>query len=166
MTLSVALLCATVGANARPAALDLLDKLVGAWQSSGTFVDSAYSKAGTATANTSCAWSADRYFLICQQTVFVNAKPTHDVAIYTYDDATQAYKFYNAGIDRVGSAALSVDATTITYNGSFDDGAKHVLTRTSNVWESPYAYAWRAEYSLDGGVHWTLMGSGRSVLNV
>lgn len=88
-----AVLCVTIGADARPAALDLLDKLVGTWQSSGTFVDSAYSKVGTATATTTCAWSADRYFLICQQSVMMGAKATHDVAIYTYDDAAHAYKF-------------------------------------------------------------------------
>lgn len=167
--LACAIVIASVGAaraedsGTRPAALDLLDKLVGTWESSGTFVDSAYSKAGSATATTTCAWSADRYFLLCQQTVLMNAKPTHDIAIYTYDDATHAYKFYNAGVDRVGSTALSVAVKTIVYNGSFDDGAKHVLTRTSNVWESPRAYAWRAEYSLDAGATWTLMGSGRSL---
>jgi hypothetical protein len=169
-----ALLCAIVvtsgvaaraqDSGARPAALDLLDKLVGTWQSSGTFVDSAYSKAGSATATTTCAWSADRYFLLCQQTVLMNAKPMRDIAIYTYDDASHAYKFYNAGVDRVNSTALSVDAKTIVYNGSFDDGAKHVVTRTTNVWESPRAYALRAEFSLDGGGTWTLMGSGRSLV--
>ncbi|MGB8518702.1 MAG: hypothetical protein WCD38_00895, partial [Candidatus Tumulicola sp.] len=79
----VALLCVSVGAGARPGALDLLDKLAGTWQSSGTFVDSAYSKAGTATGTTTCAWSRDRYFLLCQQTVLINEKPDHGVAIYT-----------------------------------------------------------------------------------
>ncbi len=151
---------------ARPGALDLLDKLAGTWQSSGTFVDSAYSKAGTATGTTTCAWSRDRYFLLCQQTVLMNGKPDHGVAIYTYDDATSAYKFYNVGINRMGSTGMSVDAKSITYDGSFDDAAKHVLTRTTNVWESPRAYAWRAEYSLDAGKTWVLMGAGKSLLAV
>lgn len=150
-------------ADARPAALDQLDKLAGTWQSTGTFVDSAYSKAGSASATTTCAWSIDRYFLLCQQTVVMNSIPSHDVAIYTYSETSHAYKFYNVRADGSGGTELAVDAKSITYNGSFDDGSKHVLTRTTNVWESPKAYAWRAEYSIDGGTTWTLMGSGRSV---
>ena len=175
LRMTVGLLCAMVlcggiamaaDSDARPAQLDLLDKLVGTWHSSGAFVDSAYSKAGSATATTTCAWSRDRYFLLCQQTVLMNAKPDHGLAIYTYDDATSAYKFYNLDVSRMGSTALTVDATSITYNGSFDDGSKHVLTRTTNVWDSPHGYAWRAEYSLDGGKTWVLMGSGKTLLAV
>lgn len=147
----------------RPDALDAFDKLLGTWQSTGTFVESAYSQAGSSTARTTCVWSSDRLFLICQQNVVLGGAPSHDVAIYTYDDAKRAYRFYNVGVNRSGGTELKVDAASITYDGSFDDGGRHVLTRTTNVWESPKAYAWRAEYSLDGGAHWTLMGSGRSV---
>jgi len=151
---------------ARPAALDRLDRLVGSWQSNGTFVDSVYSKAGSATATTRCAWSDDRLFLLCQQHVVLDGKLTDDVAIYTYDDATQAYRFYNVGTARENSTQIDVSANGITYDGEFTDGAKRVLTRTRNVWESARAYSWRAEYSLDGGTTWVLMGSGRSLLAV
>lgn len=151
---------------ARPLALDQLNRLVGTWQSNGTFVDSAYSKAGSATATTRCAWSDDRLFLLCQQHVVLDGKPADDVAIYTYDDAAQAYHFYNVGTAHENSTQIDVSASGITYNGEFTDGDKHVLTRTSNVWESARAYSWRAEYSLDAGATWLLMGSGRSLLAV
>ena len=48
-------------------ALALLDRLAGTWDSPGTFVNSAYSKAGTARATTTCAWSDDRFLLICSK---------------------------------------------------------------------------------------------------
>jgi hypothetical protein len=141
-----------------------LDRLAGTWKSNGTFVDTAYSKAGTATASTTCAWTGDHLFLLCQQSVEMGGKANHDVAIYTYDEATNTYHFYNVGVEQMRTAQLSVDATSMTYGGSFDDGSKHVLTRTLNVWQSPKAYTWRAEYSLDNGATWTQMGSGASTL--
>jgi hypothetical protein len=144
------------------AGLGQLDRLAGTWDGTGTFVDTAYSKAGSASATTSCSWSDDRGFLICQQTVVANGKIDHDVAIYTYDAATAKYHFYNVGVSRANATDLTVNGNTLTYGDAFDDGTKHVVTRTLNVWDAPGSYAWRAEYSLDGGIHWTLMGSGRS----
>jgi hypothetical protein len=53
------LVLSTVAAGALDPSAQL-DRLVGTWDSPGTFVDSAYSKAGTAHATTTCAWSQDR----------------------------------------------------------------------------------------------------------
>lgn len=153
---------ATVGLA--PPGLAQLDRFVGTWQSSGTFVDSAYSKAGSATATTSCTWSSDRLFLICQQNVTMNGKPADDIAIYTYDDTTGKYHFYNVSPGNANSTKLAVDDSSVTYTDSFTDGAKNVLTRTLNVWQSPQRYTWRSEYSLDAGKTWVLMGSGASTL--
>jgi hypothetical protein len=157
---------AAIGAAPRPAALDALDRLVGTWQSSGTFVNSAYSNPRTVTATTTCAWSNDRVFLICQQSALADGKAVEAVAIYTYDDAKQKYHFYTVQPGRADSTQLAVSPTTIEYDDSFTDGSKKVLTRTLNVWETPRRYTWRAEYSLDGGITWTLMGSGLSLLAV
>ncbi|MBV8117617.1 MAG: hypothetical protein JOY69_11280 [Candidatus Eremiobacteraeota bacterium] len=157
-----AVLLSSAAASAQNDGLGQLDRLVGTWQGSGAFVDSAYSKAGSAQAMTTCAWSTDRLFLICQQSVSLSGKSDDDVAIYTYDSAAAKYHFYNVGVARFGNTDIRVRGNTIEYDGSFTDGAKHVLTRTLNVWESPQRYSWRAEYSVDGGAHWTLMGSGAS----
>ena len=157
---------AFTGAAPRPAALDALDRFVGTWQSTGTFVNSAYSNPKTVTATTTCAWSNDRVFLICQQSVLADGKPIEAVAIYTYDDAAHKYHFYTVGTGRANGTDLSVKPDTIEYDDSFTDGSKKVLSRTLNVWESPQRYTWRAEYSLDGGATWTLMGSGLSLLAV
>lgn len=137
-----------------------LSRLIGTWDGRGTFVDTAYSHAGTANAVTTCAWSNDHVFVICQQRVVMNQNPTSDVAVYTFDAAKKKYHFYSIGVASVNVTQLSVDAVTMTYTDAFTDGAKRVATRTLNVWENPGRYAWRAEYSLDGGTAWTLMGSG------
>lgn len=152
-------------AQDRAGGLAALNRLVGTWSGSGTFVDSAYSKAGSANATTTCAWSADGQFLICQQSAMANGKTDDDVAIYTYDAAAAKYHFYNVGVSRANGTELAVDPKTITYADSFRDGAKQVTTRTLNVWVTPQHYTWRAEYSLDGGASWTLMGSGSSSRN-
>jgi Protein of unknown function (DUF1579) len=139
-----------------------LDRLLGSWRSPGTFVDSAYSKAATADATTTCAWSDGRFYLICQQTVVMGGKTTHGIAIYTYDPDTKKYRFYNVDVARANGTDISVTPTSITYSGEFTDEGKHVLTRTLNVWETPQRYTWRSEYSLDEGKTWVLMGSGVS----
>ena len=162
LAFALAMLAATIAAA--PSGLAQLDRFVGTWQSTGTFVASAYSKAGEATATTTCGWSTDRLFLICQQSVTLNGTPIHDVAIYTYDDATKTYHYYNVNVTRGDGAQIAVDGDTITYAGSFMDGSKRVLTRTLNVWVSPQRYTWRSEYSADDGKSWTLTASGVSTL--
>ena len=141
-------------------ALAQLDRLAGTWDAPGTFVDSAYSKAGTAHATTTCAWSDDRVFLICQQRVTTQAGTDDDVALYTYDPAGKAYRFYHVSRTATSGSTIAVTPNEIVYSGSFTDGGKQVTTRTLNVWQSPQRYSWRAEYSLDGGKTWVLMGSG------
>ena len=143
-------------------ALAQLDRLVGTWDAPGEFVDSAYSKAGSAHAVTTCRWSDDRVFVICQQRVTTQAGTDDDVAIYTYDPAAKAYRFYHVNRTATNGSTIQVTPNEIVYSGTFTDGGKRVMTRTLNVWQSPQHYTWRAEYSLDGGATWVLMGSGGS----
>ncbi|MGB8910036.1 MAG: DUF1579 family protein [Candidatus Cybelea sp.] len=144
------------------APLDELDRFAGTWQSSGTFVDGPYSKAGTTTATTTCAWSTGRAFMICQQSVSMDGKMTYGLGVYTYDETASAYRFYNVQTGQTTSSTITVAGNTITYPFSFTDNGKNVAIRTLNVWDSPSVYRWRSEYSTDGGMNWKLMGSGSS----
>jgi hypothetical protein len=144
------------------APLDELDRFVGTWQSQGTFVDGPYSKAGPATATTTCAWSNNHVFMICQQSVQMNGVNDDDLGIYTYDQAGSVYRFYNVHANRTTSTNVTVDGSTIAYPYSFTDKGANVTIRTLNVWANPNLYNWRTEYSTDGGKTWTLMASGAS----
>jgi hypothetical protein len=58
--------CAVAAVPANAAGVDELGRYLGTWTSPGTLYDTPYSKAGTATATTTCAWSQDHVFMICQ----------------------------------------------------------------------------------------------------
>ena len=148
--------------RAAAAPVDTLDRFAGTWHSQGTFVDSPYQKAGSASGTTTCAWSNDHVFMICQQISSLNGMHDSDVAIFTYDDGSKSYRFYSVRPGGTDSVAITVDPKTITYPGSFTDRGKKVMIRTVNSWDNPSLYHWRAEYSTDGGTTWKLMGSGSS----
>lgn len=145
---------------ARSAGAEELNRYAGSWASTGTFVDTPYSKAGSADADTTCAWSNDRGFMICQQRVTLSGKTEHDLGIYTFDDATNAYHFVAVRTTGPSSPDIAMDSTSVTYVNSFNDNGKQVTVRTTNVWVGPDRYTWRTEYSTDSGATWTLMASG------
>lgn len=142
------------------AALAQLDRLVGTWDSPGSFVHTAYSEPFAARARTTCSWSEDRVFLMCRQSVTTDKADQHDVAIYTYDPASKNYRFYTVSRTAANGATIVVTPTEISYPARFTDAGKTVMQRTVNAWQSPVRYTWRSEYSLDGGKTWVLMGSG------
>ncbi|HEY3675301.1 MAG TPA: hypothetical protein VGK84_04870 [Candidatus Tumulicola sp.] len=143
--------------------LDQLDRFAGTWQTQGTFLTTPYSTAGTAAGTSSCAWSNDRQFMICQQNVTLSGKTDHDVTVYSYDDAKQAYRFYNVHAADSTATSITVNGDTITYPFSFTgDGGQTVEIRTTNVWKGSTFYDWRTEYSTDNGATWTPMASGTS----
>lgn len=158
----IAMACAAWPACSAAAPLDELNRFVGTWHSHGTFVDGPYSKAGTATATTTCAWSGDHMFMICQQNVLMNGAPDNDLGIYTYDQSAGAYHFYNVHASRTTTTDIKVDGNTITYPVTVTDKGTNVMIRTLNVWANPNLYNWRTEYSTDGGKTWKLMASGAS----
>lgn len=147
-------------ATSDTAALAQLDRLVGTWDSPGSFVHTAYSEPLTARSRTTCSWSEDRVFLVCRQSVTTDKGQQHDVAIYTYDPASKHYRFYTVSRTAANGSTIVVTPTEISYPGTFTDGTKTVTQRTLNDWQSPERYTWRSEYSLDGGKTWVLMGSG------
>jgi hypothetical protein len=142
--------------------IDQLDRFSGTWHGQGTFVETPYSTAGTSSATTTCAWSGDHLFMVCQQAVTMNGKRDDNLAVYSYDDAAGAYRFFNIRPGRITSTPITVDGNTITYPFSFTDKGKNVTIRTLNVWKNANLYTWRTEYTIDGGAMWTLMASGTS----
>lgn len=159
---AIALAMAGSAMPAGAAPLDELDRFTGTWQSQGTFVNTPYSKAHSATGTTTCAWSDDHTFMICQQRVSDSGDLETDVAVYTYDDAAKVYRFSNIQRQHTTSLTITITGNTVTYPLTFVDNGKNVSIRTLNIWESPTLYRWRTEYSLDDGATWKLMASGTS----
>jgi hypothetical protein len=89
--ITIALVLALCAIGAAP--IDQLDRFAGTWQTQGTFLATPYSKAATASGTTTCAWSNDHLFMICQQTVTLGETLDHDVTIYSYDETAKAYHF-------------------------------------------------------------------------
>jgi hypothetical protein len=156
--LAAILAAACVAGPARAAAggTDALGRLEGTWESSATAADTPYSKAGSTTATTGCAWSASRTFLVCQQSVLSGGTTTDSVAVYTYDAASDKYHFYAARTNGVSDVAITVDTSGIMYTTTFTDAGKNVTIRTLDVWDDPDHYRFWTEYTTDGA-KWTKM---------
>ncbi len=150
----------SLGFVADAAPIDALGRFVGTWHNHGTLVATPYSKPGTVDGVTTCAWSGDRQFVICQQSFTLGSATLHALGIYTYDEAAKAYRFFGVRPDGGSDSEIQVDATSIVYPNAFEDRGTRVLQRTLNVWTSPEHYDFRSEYSTDGGAHWhsTLTG--------
>ena len=155
-----ALVLAALSASPAPGPGAALDRFSGTWESSGTFVDSPYSKAGTVGGTTACAWSTDGLFLICQQHITLSGQAIGDVTVFTYDSSAQKYRFFGVRSDGGNGGTIRVNATTVEWDNTFTDGGKTVMNRTLNIWDSPDLYHFRTEYSVDGGAHWTTTLSG------
>ncbi|MBV9233203.1 MAG: hypothetical protein JO030_04110 [Candidatus Eremiobacteraeota bacterium] len=158
---AVLFLCA-LPAAAGAGGLDELNRFAGTWDAPGTLLTTPYSTAGRADAVNICGWSTDHVFMICQQRISTGGKLSHVVSIYTYDETTNQYHFFNVHRNGAASTTITVGADTITYTDTFTDNGKNVTIRTLNVWENRDRYRWRTEYSTDGGATWSLMASGIS----
>jgi len=155
------LLGVTSETKAQAVGIDKLSAYIGKWKSTGTILDTAYSKAATASSETNCQWSANHGFMICDQLVYLSAEVHNDVSIYTYDPKAGAFAFVGISRDapRPRTPKLTIEGNIWTYSNEFDDGPKHIRFRTVNEFTSANSITWRSEYSADG-LHWTITGSG------
>ncbi len=73
-TVTVLLLCCSVPALAAAShSADVLDRWVGGkWTSDAHFCETEFSKASTGSSVTTCAWSPDHIFVVCDQDVTDN----------------------------------------------------------------------------------------------
>lgn len=146
--------------------LDVLNVWVGGkWVSSGQFVDSAYSKANTASATTKCEWSPDHVFVVCDQDIVFGGQPMRDLSVYTYAPKTGKYYFYgiSLGEEKARSTALEIsdNGERWVYTSTNEIQGHSVQFRTTNQFHGRDAVEWWAEFSTDDGKTWTKTGSGK-----
>lgn len=137
----------------------------GKWVSSGQFVDSAYSKANTASATTKCAWSPDHVFVVCDQDIVFGGQPMRDLSVYAFAPKTGKYYFYgiSLGDEKPRNTALDIadNGQRWTYLSTNEIQGKPVQFRTTNQFHGNDNVDWWTEFSTDNGKTWTKTGSGK-----
>jgi len=148
------------------AGADALNRWVGGkWVGSGQFVDTAYSKANTASATTKCAWSPDHVFVICDQDIVFGGQPMRDLSIYTFSPKTSKYYFYGISLGEEKARTTALDITDNgnrwIYSSTDEIKGKPVQFRTTNQFHGNDMVEWWTEFSSDDGKSWTKTGSGK-----
>jgi hypothetical protein len=144
-------------------ALKKLDVWIGHWTTQRQAKDTPYSRARSISSETTCAWSANHGYMICDQLINDAGVISNELSIYTYSEREKAYKFF--GLDMNGqprSVPLTIEGNVWTYGGKpFEANGKKIQIRTTNEFVSPTTVIFRTEYSDDGGAHWTLINEGK-----
>ncbi len=166
-SLFVLMLCpiTLLAADASPGP-EVLNRWVGGkWVGSGQFVDSDYSKANKASATTTCAWSPDHVFVVCDQDINFGGTPMRDLSVYAFDKKTERFYFYgiSLGQEKPRSPGLEItqNGDRWTYQSTQDIKGKSVQFRTTNQFHGNDQVEWWSEYSADGGKTWTKTGEGK-----
>ena len=151
-------------ADAKPPT-DMLNRWVGGkWVSDAHFLDTEYSKAREGSSATTCAWSPEHVFVVCDQAVTDNGEAMLFLSVYGFDPKAGTYHFYGlspeGGRPRVGDLTISADGTHWEYMMKTEIENKAVWFRTTNQFKGNDQVDWWSEYSTDAGQHWTKTGGG------
>ncbi|HEX8894796.1 MAG TPA: hypothetical protein VF783_15815, partial [Terriglobales bacterium] len=74
---------------------DALNRWVGGkWPLEGKMLDTDYSKAVTVSGVSNCGWSPDHVFLICDQSLVEDGKPSRELSVYVYDPEKETFHFF------------------------------------------------------------------------
>src|SRR5579862_6704096 len=143
---------------------DELARFVGTWKGTGSSEDTPYSRKSAQDGTTVCQWSSMRAFLVCDQEHSAPGGRARDLSVYTYDESSHKYRFFNLGQDGHHTAiGIELRKDEVIYQSDPGEDDPKTVFRTVNKWESPDRYTYRAEFSTDNGKHWTTMASGVSV---
>jgi len=151
----------TPAASAAPASgRERLATFLGQWESTGTFQDTPFSKAGSVSSKFTCGWSALNEYLICDMSISL---PSSQLTVYSFNSESSSYAYcsMNNRDPQAHCGKLLIEGDTWTYDGGGmeDEQGNKVSFRTMNVFDKPGHYTFRVEYS-DDGKQWTLMMNG------
>jgi hypothetical protein len=162
---AIASAAAVYAADTTPGA-DVLNRWVGGkWVGSGQFVESDFSKAGKSSAVTTCVWSPDHIFVICDQDINLGRIPMRHLAIYGFAPQTNKFHHYavSLGQEKPRNSALDIseNGDRWVYSSTDDIKGKSVAFRTVDEFRGADTVLWRSEFSTDGGKTWTKTGEGK-----
>jgi hypothetical protein len=153
-----------LAADPKPTAGVLNRWVGGTWPLEGKMLDSDYSKAMTVTGVSNCAWSPDHVFVVCDQSIIADGKPSRDLSIYAFDPDNATFHFYGLSPSgerpRTGEVTITADGAHWEYLSNTEVKGKPVQFRTINEFRTADRIDWWSEYSTDGGAHWAKMGGG------
>lgn len=132
-----------------------LDAFAGRWTIDGESEGEKYSL------NESCEWFAGRFHLICRREGKGPLGAIAGQSIMTWDPAAKAYALI--GINSNGASILAHGApagNVWTWNGTLLISGQALKVRLTMTAQSPSAYTFSAEGSIDG--KWVAIENGRS----
>jgi hypothetical protein len=105
---------------------------------------------------TSCSWSLNGRYLICDQLIDQSGVRSNNLSIYSYDTSHDSYLLSLVGIPNTDpfSIPMSARGDTLIYSGSYMDKGKKIFTRTLNIFRNSSFYIFISQYSTDGD-SWT-----------
>src|SRR5664279_5582144 len=122
-------------ADSKPNAAIIGRWVGGTWPLEGKMLDSDYSKAMTVTGVSNCAWSPDHVFVVCDQAIIAEGKPSRDLSVYAFDPESSTYHFYGLSPSgerpRTGEVTISADGARWEYQTTTD--IKGCLLYTSDA---------------------------------
>jgi hypothetical protein len=103
------------------------------------------------TSVTSCGWSLNGRYLVCDQLVDQPAGKSNNLSIYNYDSLHDSYLLSIVGLPNTDPFSIPVTARgdTLIYSGAYTDQGKKIFTRTLNIFKSSSFYIFITQYSSD-----------------
>jgi len=130
-----------------------LGAFVGKWNTSATFASGE-----KATTELECRWSAQGYFLVCEQHVKLASREQQQLTVYSYNggDGSYQYATFSDPGQKPSSGAVEIKGNVWTYNSSFEGhGGKTTLIRNTNEFtEGGKTEVFKVVTSDDGGKTW------------
>ncbi len=132
---------------------------------SGQLVESDFSETNKSSAVTTCVWSPDHIFVICDQDVNLGGTPMRDLSIYAFAPKTNKFYFYGVSLGQEDPRNTALDicehADHWVYSSSNDIKGKNVQFRIINQFLGADTVDWQSEFSTDDGKSWTKTGEGK-----
>jgi Protein of unknown function (DUF1579) len=170
----VLIFCVAVGASnaadtpqksVTPLETAKLGAFLGQWESEGKDYETVYGHARQITSKTSCNWSANGGFLICDQINQDSTGTSHNqLTVYAYNkkDGTYTYSTFQDAGAKPFTGTLKIEGNVWTYSGgNFEQSGKKVRFQTVNVFTSSSVETFKVEFSENDGP-WTTSGEGTS----
>ena len=156
---------ATAQKSSDKSGADVIGRWVGGkWVGDAHSVDTEYTKAGSGGGVSTCAWSPDHIFVVCDQDVEDNGQKLRFLSVYAFDPENSSYHFYGmspeGGRPRAGDVAVTENGAHWEYLTKTTIKDKPVWFRTVNQFKSNDLVDWWSEYSTDEGKSWTKTGGG------